>query len=122
MLGVGSGILVVPAMVLIFGLSQKSAQGTALALMVPMALAGTLRYMSNPQVHIQFWQVALLTLGTMAGVLIGSSIASRLSNEVLQRIFAIFLIIVAARLLWPNQRGMEKEPSENPAVIEIVDD
>ena len=100
LLGVGSGILVVPAMVLVFGLSQKSAQGTALALMIPMALAGTLRYLSNPDVHIDFWQVTILALGTLVGVMIGSLIVSRLSNEMLQRLFAIFLIIVAGRLLW----------------------
>jgi len=121
LLGVGSGILVVPAMVLVFGLSQKSAQGTALALMIPMALAGTLRYLSNPDVHIDFWQVAILTLGTLAGVMIGSLIVSRLSNEMLQRLFALFLIVVAGRLLWHAHSGNHRAEPDPQAITEPVE-
>jgi len=121
LLGVGSGILVVPAMVLVFGLSQKSAQGTALALMIPMALAGTLRYLSNPDVHIDFWQVAILTLGTLAGVMIGSIIVSRLSNEMLQRLFAVFLIVVAGRLLWHAHSGNRRAEPDPQAITEPVE-
>ncbi|MBL7186469.1 MAG: sulfite exporter TauE/SafE family protein [Phycisphaerae bacterium] len=44
MLGLGSGAVVVPALVLAFGFPQKSAQGTALALMVPMAMLGAFRF------------------------------------------------------------------------------
>ena len=120
MLGVGSGILVVPAMVLVFGLTQKSAQGTALAMMIPMALAGTLRYLSNPQVHIEFWQVGILTLGTLVGVYIGSLVVSRLSNEMLQRLFAIFLIVVAARLLWHAHSTARNNQSETQVIKQSI--
>lgn len=122
MLGVGSGILVVPALVLIFGLSQKSAQGTALALMIPMALAGTFRYMSNPEVHIDFWQLAVLTLGTLVGVTIGSLVVTRLSNEMLHRLFAIFLIVVAARMLWHAHASNHRAQPESQQVTELIDE
>ena len=102
LLGVGSGILLVPAMVLLFGLSQKSAQGTALAVMVPMALIGFLSYRSNPEIEINLSQVILLALGAVSGALIGYAIVARLPNEVLRRIFAVFLLIVAVRMLLPN--------------------
>lgn len=121
LLGVGSGILVVPAMVLVFGLSQKSAQGTALALMIPMALAGTLRYLSNPDVHIDFWQVAILTLGTLVGVMLGSLVVSRLSNEMLQRLFAIFLIVVAGRMLWHAHASNHKAGPDVQTITETTD-
>ena len=122
MLGVGSGILVVPVLVLIFGLSQKSAQGTALALMIPMALAGTLRYISNPEVHIDFWQVSVLTLGTLVGVIIGSLVVTRLSNEMLQRLFAIFLMVVAARLLWHAHSTNHQAQSDPQVLTESIDE
>ncbi len=109
MLGVGSGILLVPALVLAFGLSQKSAQGTALAVMVPMALVGVMRYVANPNIEINFMRVALLALGAVVGAVIGSAIASHLSNAILRRIFAIFLLVVAVRMLLPG-RSAAKQP------------
>ncbi|MDP6490571.1 MAG: sulfite exporter TauE/SafE family protein [Kiritimatiellia bacterium] len=114
MLGVGSGILLVPSMVLIFGLAQKSAQGTALAVMVPMAMVGAIRYISNPDIEISFAQVALLVPGAMIGALIGSAIAAHVPNEVLRRLFAIFLLVVAVRMLLPK-RGTRKAPASQPA-------
>ena len=47
-LGLGSGTILVPTLVLLFGFMQKSAQGMALAVMVPMALLGAFRYWKNP--------------------------------------------------------------------------
>lgn len=100
MLGVGSGILLVPALVLLMGLPQKSAQGTALAVMVPMALVGASRYMANPQIDISIMRVVLLASGAVVGALIGAVIASRLPGIVLRRIFAAFLLIVSLRMMW----------------------
>ncbi len=100
MLGVGSGILLVPALVLLMGLPQKTAQGTALAVMVPMALVGASRYMANPQIDISIARVALLSAGAVVGALIGAFIASRVPGIVLRRIFATFLLVVAVRMMW----------------------
>ncbi|MBL7076809.1 MAG: sulfite exporter TauE/SafE family protein [Kiritimatiellae bacterium] len=103
MLGVGSGILLVPALAIVFGLTQKSAQGTALAVMVPMALVGVMRYGSNPDIEINVMRVGLLSLGAIVGALVGSAIAAHLSNAVLRRIFAMFLLVVAVRMLLPKR-------------------
>ncbi|MBT3293981.1 MAG: sulfite exporter TauE/SafE family protein [Verrucomicrobia bacterium] len=103
MLGVGSGILLVPALVLIIGLPQKSAQGTALAVMVPMALVGAARYAANPNIDISFMRVALLSAGAIVGALIGAAIAARVPGIVLRRIFAAFLLIVAVRMMLPTR-------------------
>lgn len=100
MLGVGSGILLVPALVLLMGLPQKTAQGTALAVMVPMALVGASRYMANPQIDISIARVALLSAGAVVGALIGAFIVSRVPGIVLRRIFATFLLVVAVRMMW----------------------
>jgi len=97
--GVGSGIILVPALVLIFALPQKSAQGICLAAMVPMALAGAIRYKMNPDIRVDMWIVGLLAVGGVVGAVIGASIAGRVSGLMLRRMFAIIMIIAAVRML-----------------------
>lgn len=103
-LGVGGGIIVIPALVLLLACPQKSAQGMSLAFMIPMALFGVYQYSRMPSVHLQWLPIVLLIIGSLAGVLVGVRIMSRIPDLWLQRAFAILLIIVATRmLLWPAQ-------------------
>ncbi len=116
-LGVGSGVLLVPALALIVGLSQKSAQGTALAVMVPMALVGVARYLANPEVDISLVRVGLLAVGAMVGALLGAYIASRVSGLLLRRLFAVFLVVVALRMLWAGRvRATPYAPAGEQAI------
>jgi uncharacterized membrane protein YfcA len=108
-LGLGSGVVVVPALVILCGFEQKSAQGMALAVMVPMALLGALRYWKNPEVDMSLTIILLIILGALAGVLVGTELAGRLPSQVLRKVFAIFLVIVAVRMFiasaGPKQQG-----------------
>ena len=97
--GVGSGIIMIPVLVLVFSLPQKSAQGTCLAVMVPMALAGALRYQWNPEIHMDVKIIGLLSLGAVVGAVIGASLAGWLSGSVLRKLFAVIMIAVALRML-----------------------
>lgn len=98
-LGLGSGIILIPAMVILFSFPQKSAQGTALAVMVPMALLGAFRYWHNPQIEISVGAIALIVVGALVGVLVGTELTGRLPAHVLKKGFAVFLIVVAAKML-----------------------
>ncbi len=98
-LGLGSGTILIPAMVLLFGLAQKSAQGTTLAVMVPMALLGAFRYWKNPDIDVNLLVVALVVGGALVGSLIGTELAARIPISALKKIFAIYLLIVAVKLL-----------------------
>jgi len=98
-LGVGSGIIVVPALVMFMGATQKEAQGTALALMIVMAITGTIRYSINPEIKLYFSGILFLSIFAIIGSNIGSSIAFSLPDAVLKKIFAIFIIIVGLRML-----------------------
>jgi len=98
MLGVGSGIVVVPVLATFFLVPQKSAQGTALAVMVPMALLGAIRYWYNPEVQMSIAVVALLVVGALAGTLVGTELAARLPAHWLRKAFAVLLVIVAIRM------------------------
>jgi len=123
MFGVGSGIIMVPALVLLFGLLQKSAQGTCLAVMVPMALVGALRYKWNPDIHMDLSIIALLSAGAVVGALIGSSIAGALSGSLLRKMFAVVMIAVAVKMLFtasPSKPPKPEEPAQQTTGIRTV--
>jgi len=109
LLGVGSGTVIIPALVLIWGFGQKSAQGMALAAMVPMALVGALRYWRNPQVEFHGVALVLIVLGAMVGTMAGTELVARLPAGLLRKFFAVFLAIVAIRMFTAAPRA-EKPP------------
>lgn len=112
-LGLGSGIVFIPALVLLLGFEQKSAQGTALAVMVPMTLVGALRYWKNPEINMSLTIILLIVLGALAGVLIGTELASRLPNQVLRKVFAIFLVLAAVRMFISSPGSKQSGPGIN---------
>jgi len=111
-LGLGSGTLIIPALVLLFNFPQKSAQGTCLAVIVPMALVGAIRYGMNPEIEVDIAKVGLLAAGAVAGAFLGTELARRLSSEVLRKSFAVFMVIVAAKMLLTTARPKTAVPSQ----------
>ena len=103
-LGLGGGTIIVPTLVLICSFGQKSAQGTALAVMVPMALVGALRYWRNPAIEIYPLPVVLIICGALIGVLVGTELASRLPAHILRKVFAAVLVIVAIRIFMTSPK------------------
>lgn len=116
-LGVGSGLLLIPVLVLVCALPQKSAQGTALAVMVPMALLGATRYWLNPDIEVNLKIVGLIVAGALVGVLIGTAIVDRMPGKVLRISFAIYVIIVGLRMLIPASPASPKVPSAREAHV-----
>lgn len=114
-LGVGSGALVVPALVIIFHFAQKSAQGTALAVMIPMAILGAIRYKLHPEIEVDMSVVGIVAATGLIGVLAGTEIAAHLPAHILRKAFAVFLLVVAARMLLPS--SPPKEPADGPTAI-----
>jgi uncharacterized membrane protein YfcA len=117
LLGLGGGVVVVPTLVLlpIFAFEQKSAQGTALALMVPMALLGAFRYWRNPEIDLSLSVVALIALGALPGVLIGTHLVGLMPGSALRKIFAIYLAIVAVKMFMGPPRHGAGAPGESLA-------
>jgi hypothetical protein len=110
MLGVGGGIVMVPILVMFFSISQKSAQGMSLAVMILMAVAATLRYMTNPEVRIQWFPVGLISLTAIIGAIIGSELVKHIPVRVLQKIFAVVMVIAAVKLAFFTK---PKVPAKN---------
>ena len=103
-LGLGSGVFLIPALVLFYGFEQKCAQGMALAIMVPMALVGAFRYWKNPLIEMNMPVVGFIIAGAVAGALIGAELAGRLPSHILRKIFAILLVIVALKMFLTKPR------------------
>lgn len=98
-LGVGGAIIVIPALVLVFGFAQHEAQGTALAFMLPpVTLLATLNYWKEGYVN---WKFALiLSLTFFIGAYLGSMLSFQLPVKVLKKVFGIFIIIVALKMIF----------------------
>ena len=99
LVGVGGGIIIVPALVYFIGFSQKTAQGTSLGLiMLPVGILGVLQYYK--QGHVDFRVVGILAVGFLAGSYFGSKIALSLPQETVKKIFALLMIIIAVKMLF----------------------
>jgi len=101
-LGVGAGIVMVPLLVIAFHFPQKSAQGIALAVMVPMALVGGFRYWLHTEIELDLRIAGLVAAGGILGAFFGFYVPANLPADTLRKLFAIFMIIVAVRMLWPK--------------------
>lgn len=98
LVGVGGGIVVVPALVYIFGFSQKLAQGTSLALLLPpIGIIAAYTYYKAGQVDIS--AAAIIIIGFLAGSLLSARYANHLHSADLTRIFGVFLLIVAIKMI-----------------------
>ena len=115
MFGVGSGIIMVPAMVLLLGSSQKSAQGISLAVMVPMALVGAIRYKMNPEVRMDMTGIALLAAGGAIGALLGAYFVEKVPGLVLRRVFAAIMMVVAVKMFLTTSDGGQGAAKEASA-------
>lgn len=99
MVGVGGGIIIVPALVFFLGFSQKMAQGTSLGiLLLPVGLLGVIQYYKEGYVDIKV--MLIISAGFFLGSLLGSKLALSLSQETVKKIFAILLLIVAVKMLF----------------------
>ncbi len=97
--GVGGGIILVPALVYLLGFSQLNAQGTSLALiMFPVGILGVLQYYKNG--HIDFSIVLILAIGFIIGSFFGSKIALNIPQDITKKIFASLMIIIAVKMLF----------------------
>lgn len=99
MLGIGGGLIVIPALMLIMGFSQHSAQGTSLAMMLPpIGIVAAWNYYKAG--HVDLKVALILAFAFIIGSMFGSKLAIGLSENVLKKIFSVFLILVALKMLF----------------------
>jgi uncharacterized membrane protein YfcA len=101
LIGIGGGVLIIPILVFLLGFSQHMAEGTTLAAMVPpIGILAAYVYYQNGNVDLK--AAGFIALGFVVGGLFGAKIAQQISHESLQKIFAVVLILVGIKMLWPK--------------------
>lgn len=99
MIGIGGGIIVVPALVFILGFSQQQAQGTSLGLLLlPVGILAVMNYYKQGYIDIKV--VGIMAVTFIVGGWLGSKLSLSIPQETVKKIFAILLIVVAAKMLF----------------------
>ena len=98
LIGIGGGIIIVPALVFFFGFTQLKAQGTTIALMIPPSglLAAWTYYRQG---YVDVTAALLVCLGFVLGGLLGATVATGLSNALLEKVFGVVLLFIALKML-----------------------
>jgi uncharacterized membrane protein YfcA len=99
LVGIAGGIFLVPALIFLFHYSQKTAQGTTLAVLLPpIGIAAAYLYYRAGHVNVR--AAIFIALGFLIGGFIGARLGNHLSDAMVQRIFGLFTLAVALKLLF----------------------
>jgi len=98
MVGVGGGIIIVPALVIFLGFSQHQAQGTSLGLLLlPVGILAVMNYYNKGYIDIKV--VAIMSIAFVLGGWLGSKLSLSLAQDTVKKIFAIVLFYTAFRMM-----------------------
>ena len=99
LIGIGGGIIIVPALVFLFGMSQQSAQGTTLALLVPpIGILAAMQYYK--QGHVDIRVAIFIIIGFLLGSFLGSKLALFIPTNILTKVFAVTLFLIAIKMFF----------------------
>ena len=113
LVGIGGGIVIVPALVFFLGFSQKLAQGTSLGiLLLPIGILAVMQFYKAGFIDIP--TVLIVALGFLVGSYYGSKIALSLPQDSIKKVFAVLLLIVAIKILFIDK------PQAKDKVIPLI--
>jgi uncharacterized membrane protein YfcA len=128
--GVGGGLVMVPGMVYLLRIRPHRAIGTSLAVILPTAVVGVLKYLEHPALRAEWdwWVVAELALGGVLGALLGALLANALRGSQLKRLFGVFVILTGMYLVYragreyhlPSTAAHASAPGALMVVVGIV--
>jgi len=99
LVGVGGGIVIVPALVYLFGMDQHTAQGTSLAVLLPpTGLFAFLRYYHAG--HVDVKMAVILVIGLLIGGWFGGGRAQQISGPALRKGFAVFMVLAGLKMFF----------------------
>ncbi len=102
LLGVGGGVIIVPALVYFLGFEMHAAVGTSLAIIVPTAIASALTHYRQGNVRLDAF--ALIAVGSVLGSVAGARFAQVVPGDTLRKAFAVVMIFTAVRMLMGGSR------------------
>ena len=98
LIGIGGGLIIVPALVFFFGFTQKLAQGTTLALLVPpIGVLAAYTYYKHGFVNLG--AAGFIVIGFVVGSLIGARYVTALPEATVSRLFGLTLLVIAIKML-----------------------
>ncbi len=99
MVGIGGGIVIVPALVYFIGFSQHQAQGTALFMfLMPIGILGVINYYQAGHVD---WKTALIMASTFViGSYFGSKISIAIDQNTLKRVFGVIILLLSLKMIF----------------------
>ena len=101
LIGLGGGVIIVPALVFLFGMTQQSAQGTTLALLVPpIGILAAMQYYKQGYVDIRV--AIFIIIGFFLGSILGSKIAIFTPTTILSKIFGFTMLIIALKMIFSS--------------------
>lgn len=116
LVGIGGGVIIVPALVIFLGFSQKLAQGTSLGiLLLPVGILGVIQYYKQGYLNVNY--VLIISAAFVAGSFIGGKTALALSEEKMKRIFAVMMMLIAIKMLFFDHP--KKQPPAAPKSTNI---
>ncbi len=99
LVGVGGGIIIIPALVYILGFTQKEAQGTSLGiLLLPVGILAVVNYYKQGYIDIK--AVIIISLAFVIGGFFGSKLALFISQDTLRKVFGTLLLVLAIKMLF----------------------
>lgn len=99
LIGIGGGVIIVPALIILFGFSQHTAQGTTLALLIPpIGILAVTEYYKKGYVDTK--AAIIICLGFIIGGYLGGKYSTGLPEQLLRRIFSIVIIIIGIRMFF----------------------
>jgi uncharacterized protein len=109
-MGIGGGIVMVPAMTMLLGIEQHTAQGVSLVVIVPTAIVGATTHFRLGNVDLK----TALALGvfSIGGGLLGSQVAQGLDRQWLQLLFGIFLLFTGGRMIGLRLGGKQEKKTD----------
>jgi uncharacterized protein len=98
-LGLGGGIIIVPALVFILGFQMHEAQGTSLAvLLFPIGILAVINYAKNGYVNYKF--AVILIIAFVVGSYFGSVISIHLPDKIVKKVFGIFILLISLKMIF----------------------
>lgn len=117
MFGVGGGILVVPALILLLRMDNRIANGTSLGAVLPISVSSLITYWSHG--NVDWWMAFWLSIGALAGALYGTKWIHFMPRRVLGTMFVIVLVVTAVRLFIP-MTAAGRDPLDVAMAVALV--
>ncbi|MDZ4070400.1 MAG: sulfite exporter TauE/SafE family protein [Sediminibacterium sp.] len=110
LVGIGGGIIIVPALVFLLGFTQKQAQGTSLGIMLlPIGILAVIQYYKQGYLNVNY--VLIVACAFVVGGFLGSKLALSLSDEKMKKVFAVILFLISLKMLF-----FDKTPDKKTSI------